>query len=243
MNARHASRELALLTLFQLDKLGNGQIDPAALQQKASLNDLMLSSVRALAGEAESQIQAAADELAAVSRYLLDSEIEHPINLESPMDAEIKPVPIPTTREMVEKIEKCLQGAEYLFEALRVPEMVTLMGSERVQEYAVRLIKLVAEHRAELDELLNQRMQDWRMDRLVTMDAYILRLAAAEMKYAPNVDLSVSINEAVDLSKQFCSEESYRLINGVLGALAEALAAETGKHLRGVYVDSKTASV
>lgn len=232
MNARHASRELALLTLFQLDKQGDGQINPEALSQKSLLREQMLSSVRALSAEAEFQIQSAADELAEVSRYLLDYELEHPTNLESPLDAEIKAVPIPSTREMVEKIEKCLQGAEYLFEALRIPELVSLVGSEPVQDYAFNLIKLVAEHRAELDEALNQHMEEWRMDRLIRMDAYILRLAAAEMKFVEKVDLSVSINEAVDLAKQFSSEESFRLIHGVLGALAEKVSEETGKSLR-----------
>lgn len=233
MNARSAARELALLTLFQLDRQGNGALDKAALQRE-SLKDMVLASVRALATEAEDKIQAAADELADVSRSLITYEMEAPINLESPMEAEIKPVPIPTTRDMVEKIERCLQGAEYLFEALRIPELVALSREEAVQEYAMRLMNLVAEHRAELDETLNRHMEDWRMDRLMKLDAYVLRLAAVEMKHVPGVDLGVSINEAVELAKQFSTEESYRLINGILGALAEEVSKETGKALTGV---------
>lgn len=232
MNARHASRELALLTLFQLDKLGDGKINLDTLTQKSTLREQMLSSVRTLSSEAEFQIQSAAEQLAEISRYLLAYELEHPKNLESPMEAEVKAVPIPTTREMVEKIEQCLQGAEYLFEALRIPEVVSLMSAEHVQDYAFNLIKLVAEHRTALDEALNQHMEEWRMDRLIRMDAYILRLAAAEMKFVEKVDLSVTINEAVDLAKQFSSEESFRLIHGVLGALAEKVSEETGKSLR-----------
>ena len=238
MNARRAARELAILTLFQLDKQGNGAPDKAALSamlQRESLQELMLSSVRALSGEAEFQIQSAADSLAEVSRFFLEYEQEHPTNLESPIGVSAKPVPIPTTRDMVEKIEQCLQGAEFLFEALRIPELVTLLRAEDVQVYASKLINLVVEHMPELDEALNRNMSDWRMDRLVKMDAYILRLAAAEMAYEPGVDLSVSINEAVDLAKQFANEESYRFINGVLGALAEDYAKETGKALTGVY--------
>lgn len=232
MNARHASRELALLTLFQLDKQGNGQISPEALTNKSTLKEQMLSSIRALSGEAEFQIKTAAEQLAEVSHYLLDYELEHPKNLKSALDAPIKAVPIPTTREMVEKIEKCLQGAEYLFEALRIPETIGLMTAEPVQDYAIQLMKLVAEHHAMLDEALNEHMADWRMDRLIRMDAYILRMAAAEMKFVEEVDLSVTINEAVDLAKQFSSEESFRLIHGVLGALAEKVSKETGKALR-----------
>ena len=108
-----------------------------------------------------------------------------------------------------------------------------VMRSEDVQAYATKLIRLVAEHLPELDEGLNRHMEDWRMDRLVKMDAYILRVAAAEMAYVADVDLSVSINEAVDLAKQFAGEESYRFINGVLGALAEEYSEKTDKALSG----------
>lgn len=234
MNARRAARELALLTLFQMDKQGNGVIDKSLLQRE-SIQTLVLSSVRALSGEAEFQIRTAADQLAEVSRYLLEYEMEHPSNLETPMEAVVKPVKIPTTRDMVEKIEKCLESAEYLFEALRIPELVALLRMDDVQEYALKLMTLVAEHQSELDELLNRHMEDWRMDRLIRMDAFLLRIAAAEMKYLPEVDLSVSINEAVDLAKQFSGEESYKLVNGVLGGLAGELSQATGKSMQGVY--------
>ncbi|MCE3236430.1 MAG: transcription antitermination factor NusB [Vampirovibrio sp.] len=234
MNARRAARELALLTLFQMDKQGNGTIDRAQLQRE-SIQTLVLSSVRALSGEAEFQIRTAADQLAEVSRYLLEYEMEHPSNLETPMEAQVKPVPIPTTRDMVEKIEKCLESAEYLFEALRIPELVALLQAADVQEYALKLMTLVAENQAALDDMLNNHMEDWRMDRLIRMDAYLLRIAAAEMKYLPEVDLRVSINEAVDLAKQFSGEESYKLVNGVLGGLAGELSTETGKSMQGVY--------
>lgn len=224
MNARRAARELALLTLFQLDRQGNGTIDPNSVR-KDTIRDLTLASVRALTSEAEFQIRSAAEDIAAVSHYLIASELEHDINLETPMDAELKPVPMPNNREMAEKLQRCLRGAEMLHEALRLPEWVTLVRQDDVQAYASTLMALVADHRAALDETLNSHMPEWRMDRLTTMDAYLLRLAAAEMIHMKEVDLGISINEIIDLAKQFSGEESYRLINGILGALADALTA------------------
>lgn len=223
MNARSAARELALLTLFQMEKQGELPAHSSALP-RPELQGLILNSVRALSGEAEEKIQTAADELADVSRFLIEYEDDHPDNLARPLEVENRPVPIPTTRDMVEKIEKCLQGAEYLFEALRIPELSALSGLNEVQDYTAQLLCLVLDHRAELDEMLNRHMEDWRMDRLVKMDRYILRLAAAEMKHVDTVDHSVSINEAVELAKKYSGEESYRLINGVLGGLADELA-------------------
>jgi N utilization substance protein B len=232
MNARRAARELALLALFQMDSAP----DSGGLSlPRPSVRDLLLASVRALSGEAEFQIQAAADQLADVNRSLLHYEAEHPDNLATPLGAPVKPVPIPNTREMVEKIEKCLQSAEWLFEALRLPELLALARQEDVQAYAGRLFELVREHRDALDEFLNRHMADWRMDRLIKMDAFILRLAVAEMRYVPDVDLSVSASEAVDLAKQFSGEESFRLINGILGSVAEEVSVETGKSLVNIH--------
>ena len=222
MNARRAARELALLSLFQLNASeGTNGLD------KPSLRDLIESSVRTLVDQAREQIETAAQDMASVSQYVLDQEQEHPINLETPMGAEVQPVTLPTTREMMEKIEQCLLGAEYLHEALRIPELAMLSQSEEVQHYAIRLIRLVHQHEPEIDALLNEYSEEWRVERLTKMDRTLLRLAAVEMKYIPDVDVSVSINEAIELAKQFSTAESYRFINGVLGKLAEVIASGT----------------
>ncbi|MEB3286004.1 MAG: transcription antitermination factor NusB [Vampirovibrionales bacterium] len=220
MNARHAARELALLTLFQLDKQGKRPSQAATL----SVKEMVLVSVRTLSEEAKLLLENAASELADVSRAILDVEMDHPINLNSNMDALIKPVPMPSTRETVDKIERCLQAAEYVAEALRIPELAALAKEEQVMAYATQLIKIIEEHQTEIDELINHCSADWRVDRMVLLDAWILRLAAAEMKYMDGVDISVSIDEAVELAKDFSTEESFKYINGVLGALAKQLA-------------------
>jgi len=222
MNARRAARELALFTLYQMEKA----VDAAAEAReypKHSLQAMTMATVRALSLEARAQIEEAAGMLADVNRSLLTYEMESPVNLESPLDAAIKPVPIPTTRAMVDQIESCLHAAELLHEALRVPELVALMPQEEVRQYGWKLVSLVTQHQAELDEMLNRHLEDWRMDRIVKMDACLLRLACAEMRYVPSVDLSVSINEAVDLARLFSEEDSHKLINGVLGSLADEL--------------------
>lgn len=218
MNARRAARELALLTLFQLEK----QEDPKSLE-KSSLRDLMLSAIRTLVEQAREQIQSAADSMAQVSRSLIEFEQEHPDNLATPIGVESQPVPIPTTREMVEKIETCLQGAEFVYEALRIPLLSLLSQKEEVQNYAIRLIRLVRQYQKEFDVILNELSEEWRVERLVKMDRYILLMAACEMKYVGDVDVRVAINEAVELAKQFSTPESHRFINGVLGRLAERI--------------------
>lgn len=222
MNARRAARELALLTLFQMSQKDDASTAIRAFE-KNNVRDLMLNAVRGLVDYAREQAQTAAEDLADVSRAMIEMEQEHPENLATPLDAEVKPVAIPTSREMIEKIEVLLQSAEMVVEALRIPTLVAHAQSEEVQNYALRLIQLVHLHQKEVDEQLNQYADDWRIDRLVKMDHYILLLAACEMRYVKDVDLSVSINEAVELAKQYSTQESHRFINGLLGKVADVL--------------------
>ena len=88
-------------------------------------------------------------------------------------------------------------------------------------EYALRLVEGVTEHRDEIDGLLEDASRNWAVSRMPLVDKCILRIAVFEMRYVDEVPVSVTINEAVDLAKQFGGEdESHRFVNGVLGRIA-----------------------
>jgi N utilization substance protein B len=248
MNARRAARELALLALLQQDRHPNRspgehapapeRPDPATAADvkpdNRAIKELIMAGVRALVHEAEDKIETAAHDLAAVSQEWLEYEQNHPSNLALPLDAPSQPVALPNTRETIEKIEQCLLAAEFLSEALYIPELAAHARVASVQEYAIRLVQLVQLHREGLDQLINQYAEEWRLDRLVRMDAFILRLITAEMLYVPEVDVSVSINEAVELAKRFSTLESHRFINGILGRLADTLEAQAAEETAGL---------
>ena len=87
--------------------------------------------------------------------------------------------------------------------------------------YALMLLQGIEEHQEEIDTLLNASSQNWALARMPIMDRAILRLAVYEMKFQPDIPLSVSIDEAVELAKQYGGEdESHRFVNGVLGKIA-----------------------
>lgn len=96
-----------------------------------------------------------------------------------------------------------------------------------VDDYALELIEGVSAHKAEIDELLSQVSENWSVDRMPVVDKCILRMAIYEMKYVDRVPVAVSVNEAVDLARNFGGEEeSHRFVNGVLGKVALRLADE-----------------
>ncbi|MGE5559901.1 MAG: transcription antitermination factor NusB [Chloroflexota bacterium] len=89
-------------------------------------------------------------------------------------------------------------------------------------DFARALSLGTTEHRATVDARIGQLSHAWTVSRLAAVDRAILRLAAYEILYRPDIPVSASINEAVELAKIYSTPESGRFVNGVLGALARA---------------------
>lgn len=110
------------------------------------------------------------------------------------------------------------QKAPVLVEEHRlVPE------TQGLDDYALRLIEGISEHCAELDERIVAASQNWALDRMPIVDRSLLRLATFEMIFVSEVPVSVSINEAVNLAKEFGGDDSPRFVNGILGRIAAGL--------------------
>lgn len=96
-----------------------------------------------------------------------------------------------------------------------------------VSDYAYNLVKGVEEHKEELDSKLESISKNWSVSRMPLMDLAILRIALYEMLYVDVVPISVSINEAVEMAKEFGGEdESPKFVNGMLGNIARQLEAD-----------------
>ena len=91
-------------------------------------------------------------------------------------------------------------------------------------DYATALVRGVEAHRMAIDKHLAATSENWALARMPIVDRSILRLATYEMMYVDDVPTSVTINEAVELAKDFGGEdESPRFVNGVLGRIARSM--------------------
>jgi N utilization substance protein B len=90
------------------------------------------------------------------------------------------------------------------------------------REYAASLARGAADRLAELDPLIEAQAEHWRLSRMAVVDRLILRLAAYELRYVTDVPPAVVINEALDLTRTFSSEEAVRFVNGILDGLSRA---------------------
>ena len=91
------------------------------------------------------------------------------------------------------------------------------------QEQAIAVLDAVRDHITEIDNVIRTNLDRWSFERVARTDLAILRTAVAEMMYVDSIPRSVSINEAVNLSKIFSDEKSYAFVNSVLSKIDKYL--------------------
>ena len=87
---------------------------------------------------------------------------------------------------------------------------------EQTHAFALRLVRGVIGHREEIDRLLQTYAEHWDVERMSAVDRNVLRLALFEMHYRPDIPPVVSLNEAVDIARDFSGREAGRFVNGIL---------------------------
>ena len=95
--------------------------------------------------------------------------------------------------------------------------------------FGEELIHGVIEHVTEIDRQIKELAHNWDFDRIAKIDLAILRVAMFEMIYRKDIPPVVSINEAIDLSKQFSNADAKRFINGILDRLKGQLGRDARK--------------
>jgi len=85
--------------------------------------------------------------------------------------------------------------------------------------FSEELVKGVLQHKSELDALIERLAPAFPVEQMPVIDRNILRLAIFEILFSKATPLKVAINEAIELAKDFGSDSSPRLINGILGSI------------------------
>ncbi len=82
--------------------------------------------------------------------------------------------------------------------------------------FAERIVLGVLEHGQEIDRLIEQYSENWRLDRMSMIDRNILRMALFELLYCEDIPPKVTLDEAIELGKRYGSGDSGSFINGIL---------------------------
>jgi len=91
--------------------------------------------------------------------------------------------------------------------------------TQEVLSFSQELVEGVLQHKSELDTLIKKFAPAFPVEQMSIIDRNILRLAIFEILFSDKTPFKVAINEAIELAKEFGSDSSPRLINGVLGSM------------------------
>ena len=96
------------------------------------------------------------------------------------------------------------------------------MSPEAV-EFSTQLIRCTLDHLSAIDELIKTCSENWSLDRMSKVDRNILRTAVCEFLYFDDIPPKVTLNEAIDIGKNYGSDNSGSFINGILDAMYSKL--------------------
>ena len=89
--------------------------------------------------------------------------------------------------------------------------------------YAVRLVRGVGAHRAEVDDLVSRVSENWTLDRMPAVDRAVLRIGGYELGWEPDLATGIVIDEAVELARRYSTKDSGRFVNALLSKMAVEL--------------------
>jgi N utilization substance protein B len=112
------------------------------------------------------------------------------------------------------------------------------------RNFALELIRNVLANLNDLDNKIIERVTNWEMNRIALIDKILLRMGICELLYFPDIPPKVSINESIEIAKDYSTAGSGKFINGILDAILaeEKKAGRLTKTGRGLVEESFTPS-
>ena len=89
------------------------------------------------------------------------------------------------------------------------------------KKFAKELLQGILDQKENIDQIITANVDNFEINRLSAVDRNVLRLAIYEMRYRSDVPTAVCINEAIEISKRFGTEDSGRFVNGVLDKIKD----------------------
>lgn len=98
-----------------------------------------------------------------------------------------------------------------------LPEEISRQPKSK--DFAFALLEKIVPNLTLIDSKIKSHADNWELDRMAVIDKNLMRIAIAEMLYFPDVPPKVSINEAIEIAKQYSTDKSGKFVNGILDAV------------------------
>lgn len=193
-------------------KMAAGSKQPEQIEQKQKISDEMMAKIEDLPPFILEGIK---DRLDAIPLSVLDALVNRrPLTLEEKIRYKI-----PFSRHELRRI-----AIEVLYQHLLLKKdirkaLLDTLHTNNIDGYLYALtIGTVENEDKYIDQISHMLRKDWSFDRLSMLEQAILLMAFQDIE-ENGIPKAIAINEAVGFAKQYCDDESYKLINGVLDQL------------------------
>ena len=115
--------------------------------------------------------------------------------------------------------------------------LLEMFDSEEDLEFATSLLMHAINHREEYNQLIDANLKNWDPERVALMDRIILLVALAEIMNYPEIALQISLNEYIEIAKEYSGDKNYFFINGILDGIIRQLKRED-KLLKAIELDN-----
>ena len=112
-----------------------------------------------------------------------------------------------TAEESIEDIVACSRESEFF----------------EVNDYILSVTEKAVEKEEEINSAIEKQLVGWTLKRISKVSLAVLRLAVCEMLYFDDIPVSVSINEAVEITKKYSTDQDASFVNGVLGSVSKSV--------------------
>lgn len=114
--------------------------------------------------------------------------------------------------------------------------LLEMFDSEDELNFGKQLLKATIDNHEEYVALIEEHLKNWEIHRIAYMDLIILQTALAEIINFPNIPLEISMNEYLEIAKEYSTDKSHQFINGILDEIVRKLKKEN-KLLKAVVLD------
>ncbi len=124
-------------------------------------------------------------------------------------------------RKLREKILQILYAYELSGNELTeiIKEQFPEIKNENDLNFVYGIINYITENKTELDEIIKKRLVNWEVYRIAIIDRLLLQIGIAEFLFAEDIPTKVTINEIIEIAKEFSMANSGKFINGILDAV------------------------
>lgn len=122
--------------------------------------------------------------------------------------------------------EKALQALFQIDMSQAEPNLAIehVLDGAKEDSYLTQLVHGAVEHQVQIDEDIKKYLENWKLERLATVDRNLLRLAVYELKFSEqDIPANVILDEAIEIAKLYGDEQSSKFINGVLSKIKQHL--------------------